>query len=218
MSTNPLTRLARFLFFAVLVRGVILLALGLTVRHRERLPQDGPAILAANHNSHLDTLALMSLMSLSLLPKLRPVAAADYFLAGKLRGWFARNIIGVIPLERGQVRKGARPLAVLDDAIECGDILVLFPEGSRGEPEALGRFKTGIGLLAAAHPDVPIVPIYMHGFGKALPKGSALLVPFNCTVSVGATLHGAGTRHEFMKAFEAHMAGLAGKETVPAWD
>ncbi|GFO82550.1 MAG: hypothetical protein A49_21770 [Methyloceanibacter sp.] len=160
----------------------------------------------------------MSLTPLSLLPKLRPVAAADYFLAGKLRGWFARNIIGVIPLERGHVRKGARPLAALDDAIERGDILVLFPEGSRGEPEALGRFKTGIGLLAAAHPDVPIVPIYMHGFGKALPKGSALLVPFNCTVSVGTALHGAGTRHEFMKAFEAHMAGLAGKETVPAWD
>lgn len=211
-------RLARFLFFAVFVRGVILVALGLAVRRRERLPLKGPAVLAANHNSHLDALALMSLMPLALLPKLRPVAAVDYFFATRARGWFATHIIGIIPLKRGRLAKGVHPLEACMEALDRGEILVLFPEGSRGEPEKLGQLKTGIGHLACARPQVPVVPVYMHGLGKALPRGSSVLVPFNCTVSVGEAHYGSGTHKDFMAVFETRMAALAAEETVPDWD
>jgi len=110
MSRNPFIRLLRLLFFAVVVRAVILVALGLTVRHRDRLPRDGPAVLAGNHNSNLDALALMSLVPLRLLPKLRPVAAMDYFYTGSLRGWFANTIVGIIPVKRGSGKEGGNPL------------------------------------------------------------------------------------------------------------
>ena len=169
MSKNPLTRLLRFLFFAVVVRGVILVVMGLTVRNRRRMPEDGPAVLAGNHNSNLDALAIMSLMPLRLLPKLRPVAAMDYFYTSSFRGWFANNIIGIIPVKRGSGKEGGNPL-------NRGEILVIFPEGTRGEREALQAFKKGIGHLARARPKVPVVPVFMHGLGKTLPRGSMLFV------------------------------------------
>ena len=153
MSQNPFTRLLRFLFFAVVVRAVILVALGLTVRHRERLPSEGPAVLAGNHNSNLDALAIMSLMPLRLLPKLRPVAAMDYFYTSRLRGWFANNIVGIIPVKRGSGKEGGNPLQLAEEALERGEILVIFPEGTRGEPETLQAFKKGIGHLAHAQPE-----------------------------------------------------------------
>ncbi len=218
MSRNPITRLLRFLFFAVVVRAVILVALGLTVRHRERLPRDGPAVLAGNHNSNLDALALMSLMPLRLLPKLRPVAAMDYFYTSGFRAWFANNIIGIIPVKRGSGKEGGNPLQLAEEALDRGEILVLFPEGTRGEPEKLQAFKKGIGHLARARPKVPVVPVFMYGLGKALPKGSALLVPFNVSVTVGEALYGKASHDAFVASLEQAMTALAAEEKVPAWE
>jgi 1-acyl-sn-glycerol-3-phosphate acyltransferase len=129
------------------VRAVILVALGLTVRNRERLPKDGPAVIAGNHNSNLDALAMMSLMPLRLLSKLRPVAAMDYFYSSKLRGWFADNIVGIIPVKRGSGKEGGNPLLLAEQALDRGEILAIFPEGTRGEPETLQAFKKGIGRV-----------------------------------------------------------------------
>jgi 1-acyl-sn-glycerol-3-phosphate acyltransferase len=218
MSRNPFVRLLRLLFFAVIVRAVILIALGLTVRHRERLPKDGPAVLAGNHNSNLDALAIMSLMPLRLLPKLRPVAAMDYFLTGGFRSWFATNIIGIIPVKRGSGKEGGNPLLLAEEALDRGEILVIFPEGSRGEPETLQAFKKGIGHLAHARPDVPVVPIFMHGLGKALPRGSLVLVPFNVIVSVGEPLYGTDTYSEFVSKLQRAVADLAAAEKLPLWE
>jgi len=208
----------RFLFFAILVRAVVLIWLGLNVRHRELLPKDGPAIIAANHNSHLDTMALMSLFPLRLLPKLRPVAAADYFDTGGFMGWFAKNIIGIIPVKRGSGKEGGNPLEPCEQALDRGEILIIFPEGSRGEPESMQAFKKGIGHLAKARRKVPVVPVFMYGLGKAMPKGSGLIVPFNCTVSVGEPLYGKPSYDAFVKVLEASMVALAKQEKLPEWE
>ena len=203
-----MARLLRLAFFALIARPVAWMVLGLNVRHRERLPRSGPAIVAANHNSHLDTLVLISLFPLGLLPKLRPVAAADYFTRNPLLAWFSLNVVGILPIRR-EAKGGADPLKPCESALDRGEILVLFPEGSRGEPEVLGRFKRGIAVLAARRPEVPVFPVFLHGLGKALPKDDPVLVPFFCDVFVGEALHGSDHQAAFMAELETRMGALA---------
>jgi len=184
----------RHLFFALIVRPVVLLVLGLNVRNHARLPQRGPAIIVANHNSHLDTMVLMTLFPFSRLKDIHPVAAADYFLRTPVLSWFALSIIGIIPLSREIRASHHDPLAEASEALERGKILILFPEGSRGEPERMGELKSGVSHLAKRYPEVPVIPVFMHGLGKALPKGEGLLVPFFCDVFVGEPVYWPGER------------------------
>jgi len=207
----------RYLWYGVIVRAVVLVVLGLNVRQRERLPLAGPAILAANHNSHLDAMVLISLFPLRLLPKVRPVAAADYFLRNPLLAWFATQVVGIVPLKRKRERDDEDLLAPVSEALARGEILLFFPEGSRGEPEQLAEFKSGLARLAERHPEVPVVPIFLHGLGKALPKGEAILVPFFLDVWIGEPMHFAGSREAFMQRYRETMATLAQAERRAEW-
>ena len=73
----------------------------------------------------------------------------------------------------------------LKSAMNRGESLILFPEGSRGEPEKMQEFKKGIGLLLKMNPGVAYIPVYMKGMGRILPKGERLLVPFDSYVTIG---------------------------------
>lgn len=205
-------------FFLIFVRPLVLIVIGLNVRHRERIPVKGPAIVVSNHNSHLDTLVLMTLLPWSMLPLLRPVAAKDYFLHPPLLAWFALTIMHIIPLERQVVARSEDPFAPCSEALRNGEILILFPEGSRGDPEQLGTFKTGIAHLAKRNPNVPILPVFLHGLGKALPKGEAIFVPFFCDVFVGDPIRWSGDRTGFMTTLEQGINALAEEGYRPAWE
>ncbi|GGK66034.1 lysophospholipid acyltransferase family protein [Amphritea balenae] len=182
-------RIIKLLFFALLVKPVVLLLLGLNIRGRNNLPKKGPAIVIANHNSHLDTLVLLSLFPLSQIHRVRPVAAADYFLQnGGLLAWIALKCIGIIPLDRSGGADREVLFSGCNRALENNEILVLFPEGSRGRPEQMSRLKKGVYFLIKERPEVPVIPVMLHGLGRSLPKGEALFVPFNCDVVIGENL------------------------------
>lgn len=208
----------RFVFFQFLVRPVILVGLGLNVRHRERLPSAGPAILASNHNSHLDTMVLMTLFPWRVLRRVRPVAAGDYFLRNRLVAWFALRIIGIIPIDRGGSTAREELMAGVAQALERNEIVIIFPEGSRGEPERLQQFKSGLYFLSQAHPQAEVVPVFMHGLGKVLPRGEMLPVPFFCDVFVGESMARDADRDSFMKGFAERMTSLAAEGRFPSWD
>lgn len=215
-----LARIARFIWFNLFVRPLVFLYLGVNIRRRNLLPRKGPAILVANHNSHLDTLLLMIAVPSSLLSHLRPVAAADYWLKGKGRTWFSHNVLNIVPIFRNKADRGesSDPLAGIDQALDEGSAVIFFPEGSRGEPEEMTGFKRGIAVLAERHPDVPIIPIFLQGLGRALPRGEGMVVPFVCDMFVGEHLYWGGDEDEFMERLKRRFETLSREGYRPQWE
>src|ERR1700678_3491224 len=92
--------LARLAFLTLIARPLAAFLTGADVIGQARLPKGGPAIIAANHTSHVDTLLLLTIFPARLMGRLRPVAAADYFLRGPVIGWFSRSLVGIVPVAR----------------------------------------------------------------------------------------------------------------------
>lgn len=202
--------LCRRLFVLCVARPVALLWLGLAIRHAERFPLSGPAVVIANHNSHLDTLALLSLFPLADIPKVRIAAAADYFFTTRWTSFIAERFLGLVPMIRGHSHT-KDILAPLAAVLEQGDILVLFPEGTRGEAEVMAEIKPGIWHLLKRFPLVPVYPVYLHGMGRSLPKGEWIPVPFFVDVCVGESLGFDPDKQSFMDRIREAFAGLRGQ-------
>ncbi len=200
---NQLRYLPKILFFAIIVKPLVLFLLGLNIRGRQHLPKKGGEIIAANHNSHLDTLVLMSLYPLSKIHQVRPVAAADYFFKNRYLAWFANHCIGIIPLKREGFQRPEQLFSECHEALDNDKILIIFPEGSRGRPEQIGKIKKGLYYLRnqRATPP-PITPVILRGLGNALPKGEALFVPFNCDVIIGDALPLSADCDEFIESLQ----------------
>ena len=209
--------LARLAFLHLVARPLAVLFTGADVVGREHLPRDGPAIVAANHNSHVDTLLLLTIFPARLMGRLRPVAAADYFLRGPLIGWFSRTLVGIVPIARHG--GGAEDvLAPAREALAAGDIVIIFPEGTRGAAtDELGPMKAGVARLAAAFPDAPVIPVWIEGAGRVLPKGAVLPAPMNCTVLVGEAIRWDGEPAHFMEALRARLEELRNSAPPQRW-
>jgi 1-acyl-sn-glycerol-3-phosphate acyltransferase len=181
--------LPKIIFFIVVVKPLVNVFLGLNIRNKHLLPNKGPAIIVANHNSHLDVLVLMALFPIKSLLLLQPVGAEDYFFKNKFRKWFTTKIMDAIPISR----KGELPkehiLKPCELALANEKIIILFPEGTRGEPEHLGQLHKGVWHLSKKMKDVPIIPIFLYGLGKSLPKGEGLFVPFFVDVFINSAIY-----------------------------
>lgn len=184
-----LKRLIQIIFFVTIIRPIVFVIIGLNIRHRDRLPKNGSALIVANHNSHLDTLVLMSLFPIRMLHLIRPIAAKDYFSKRPLINFFARNCMNVLYVDRAQAAAHDHFNMMVKRSLSEGQIIILFPEGTRGTPELLQRFKKGIAHIAQQNENVPLFPVFLAGLGKSLPKGEALFVPFFCDVSIGQPIY-----------------------------
>lgn len=136
----------------------------LDVEGMDNLP-DGPAILACNHLSFIDSIVLPAHIP-------RPVyflGKADYFESWRTKWFFAG--VGVVPVHRQGGRKGRESLDTGIAILRRGDLLGIYPEGTRSPDGRLYRGKTGPARMAL-EADVPIVPCAVIGTDKAMPTGT----------------------------------------------
>lgn len=208
----------RLVLLVLVVRPVARFFTGADVVGAERLPRKGPAIVAANHNSHVDTVLLLAIFPARTLRRVRPAAAADYFLKGPLISWFSRHVVGIVPVARHATKDDGDVLAPARDALAQGDIVVIFPEGTRGAAsDDMGQLKNGVARLAEAYPEAPVTPVWIQGAGRVLPKGEVIPVPMNCCVLVGEPILWQGRRTAFMDALKDSFLALRAEAPPLRW-
>jgi 1-acyl-sn-glycerol-3-phosphate acyltransferase len=156
----------------------------LTIVGRHNLPADGSFMLVANHASHLDTLCLLAALPMRRLHATFPVAAKDYFCKNVLRAFLAGVTVNALPFERRFAPW--QSLSLCAHLLQTpGNILLLFPEGTRSAGMEPCEFKPGVALLAAGH-DIPVVPCHLAGTHAALPKGAWCPRPKAVQLTIGA--------------------------------
>jgi 1-acyl-sn-glycerol-3-phosphate acyltransferase len=184
---NTLRRWLRLAFFYAFQLGFVRPMLkwywGAHYRRRASVPK-GPCIVVANHNSHLDAPLLMTMFPIGRIAHIHPVAAADYF--GKT-AW--RRTMVMIGMNAMGIERTAAPgrdvLQPTIDALEAGETLIFFPEGSRGTPGVIGTFRPGIGKIVKSVPGVLVVPVFLAGAERSLPRGQSVPLPLGLDVSIG---------------------------------
>jgi len=208
-TRGAIKHVVQIAFFALLVKPFMTFFIGLRVRGAEHLPSADPFILLANHNSHLDTVSLLSLFPLLRLKRLRPVAAADYFERNRWISLFTRTLFNILPIERQQISSGNNPVRVMQEALSAGQSLILFPEGTRAAGEGVGQFRGGIAHLLVRAPGVPVVPAYLVNMGRSLPKGTFIPVPFFCEIRLGPPRILQGSKQEILATLEKAVRELS---------
>ena len=175
--------------YALRSAAAILLRTWFKIYHRfeivggSKLPIGTSFIMVANHQSHLDALMLTAAIPLRFLHRAFPAAATDYFFSSGIRAAFSSIFINGLPFDRK--RGGASSLAVCRQLLRNeGNMLIIFPEGTRSTTGSPGPFLPGIGYLTAGQ-ETAVVPCYLEGAFRAFPKGALFPRPRKVTLRIG---------------------------------
>jgi 1-acyl-sn-glycerol-3-phosphate acyltransferase len=187
--------MAQRLLHLLLLRPVMKVVFGAESENRRALRRLDPCILVANHNSHLDLPLLFQLLPIRRIHRTHPLAAYEYFSRSRLLLRTVERLFRPVWLARPGSAPGAAgaygvdaAMAAMESQLRAGDSVVIFPEGTRGTPGEIARFKRGVGRLSFAFPDVPVVPVLLTGPERALPRTAGLPVPLWTRAVVGEPL------------------------------
>jgi 1-acyl-sn-glycerol-3-phosphate acyltransferase len=157
-----------------------------TVTGRENVPTTGPFIIASNHLSFIDSMAI---------PLMAPrrvgyLAKAEYFTGTGIRGWLSRTLftaLGALPVERQTHRAAQEALDTAMSVLRAGGGFGIYPEGTRSRDGKLARGKTGVAWLALTA-DCPVVPVAVAGTDRIQPIGASWPRPHRFSVTFGKPL------------------------------
>jgi long-chain acyl-CoA synthetase len=155
------------------------------VSGRAFIPQNRNVLVAANHASHLD----MGLVKYALGQYgqgMISLAAQDYFFeGGRWRKAYFENLTNLVPLSRsGSLRQSLRRAGALLDE---GQVVLIFPEGTRTPDGGVKEFRPAVGHLALQH-RIDVLPVWLGGTYAALPKGANFIHSRNLRVRIGPPL------------------------------
>ena len=177
--------LAKVFGYALL--GFVRLLTGAQERWYGSPPKAEQRIYFANHQSHADLVMIWAALPEELRSITRPIAARDYWTKSDFKRWITTAVFNAVYVDRE--RQGDEdPLQPLIDALQSGDSLIIFPEGTRGHAAEPQAFKAGLYNLALRFPDVVLVPAWIANVQRVMPKGEVVPVPVLCSVTFGAPI------------------------------
>jgi len=175
-------------------------------------PRQQQRIYYANHSSHGDFVLLWTVLPPRLRKRTRPVAGADYWLQSPLRRFIGCDVFRSVLIDRKAQQARSVPIDQMSSALDNGDSLILFPEGTRNMTgQRLQPFKSGLFHLATARPAIDLVPVWIDNLNRVLPKGEIIPLPLICTVTFGCELHlqADESKSEFLARAEAALLALS---------
>ncbi|GAA4228289.1 1-acyl-sn-glycerol-3-phosphate acyltransferase [Streptosporangium album] len=183
----------------------------------EHVPGAGPAILASNHLSVLDS----TFLPLVLPRQVRFVAKAEYFTGNPVTAAWMRAT-GQISIDRQSPTAAQDMLDTAARVLRDGELFGIYPEGTRSPDGRLYRGKVGVSWLALAT-GAPVVPVAMSGTDKVLPIGASTPRLGRVGVRIGKPLTFTGSetsardRRQVTDEIMAAIQELSGQEYVPSY-
>lgn len=144
-----------------------------------------PLIFTPNHVSHFDTLAFLCAIPARYRKKMVVAAAVDNFFDKRWKCVFYALFLGLIPVERTRTNRKSADVAA--ELVLGGYNLLIFPEGGRSYTETMMEFRGGAAYLAKRC-GTPVVPVFLDGVLKILPKGTSRVHRSPVDVCLGPAL------------------------------
>lgn len=173
------------IIYSIFWKNFLKIFIGLKYVNEKTLKNKKQFILIANHNSHMDTMAIMSAIPSRYIHKVHPIAARDFFGGSLFKKILMRYLVNATLIQRDREDPENDPIDSMDKMLKKSRSLILFPEGSRGVPGVMTKFKKGLGYLIQRNPEINVIPVYLDNVYKTLPRGKNLILPYNCSIKFG---------------------------------